>query len=394
MQQETRWGRIATVTAGHFFVDFYATVLPPVLPFVAREFGLSMSMTGVLVTVVSIFSSWSQPVFGYLLDGYRRFWPLPVAVMWVAILASSLGLAGSYWALAAIVSLAGVGSAVYHPLGSVAVAANSGRRKGTAMSMYITGGTIGATLPPLLAVPLVAAYGLKALLVLAPPGIIVSLLMVLLGVHRAPAAGESSGSRELPRLRDMARLLHLSLALGLRLGATWSYNTFMVMYFLHLGYSEIYGGRVLSAYILAGSLGVLLGGIASDRTDRRRYLMATCVLGGLCLLGSFYVGGLLVPLLLILGNAFISSSTPIGVVIGQSLVPSNATMASGVMLGMSFGIAGLGSALTGVLADIMGLPRALEVNLLLLVVSLALTYFLPSEASSDVPASGKAVGEN
>jgi len=46
-------------------------------------------------------------------------------------------------------------------------------------------------------------------------------------------------------------------------------------------------------------------------------------------------------------------------VMGQSFMPRNVGMASGLILGLSFGMGGLGAAVLGLIADIWGVPMTL-----------------------------------
>jgi MFS transporter, FSR family, fosmidomycin resistance protein len=64
-------------------------------------------------------------------------------------------------------------------------------------------------------------------------------------------------------------------------------------------------------------------------------------------------------------------------VMGQEYLPNRLGIASGVTLGLSIGIGGLGAALLGVVADAYGLRTALEVVAVLPLPALALALTLP-----------------
>jgi FSR family fosmidomycin resistance protein-like MFS transporter len=73
---------------------------------------------------------------------------------------------------------------------------------------------------------------------------------------------------------------------------------------------------------------------------------------------------------------------PASIVWAQEMIPNNAAMASGMMLGLSFGLGGLGAAITGAMADMIGLQSALLYSLLPLALSVPLTYSIPDKIQS------------
>lgn len=90
---------------------------------------------------------------------------------------------------------------------------------------------------------------------------------------------------------------------------------------------------------------------------------------------------MLTYLLLFLGGASLQATLPSSIVWAQELLPANAAMASGMMLGLSFGLGGLGAALTGVMADFAGLQTALLWSLTPLVLGILITWSIPSRVS-------------
>ena len=81
-----------------------------------------------------------------------------------------------------------------------------------------------------------------------------------------------------------------------------------------------------------------------------------------------------------ISGAALQGALPSSIVWAQDMLPDNAAMASGMMLGMSFGLGGLGAALTAALGDIIGLQPALLWTLLPLIVAIPLTYMIPEHS--------------
>ncbi len=62
---------------------------------------------------------------------------------------------------------------------------------------------------------------------------------------------------------------------------------------------------------------------------------------------------------LTLAGLFLIVSFSVTMVMGQSFMPGNVGMASGLILGLSFGIGGLGASILGLFADLWGVPATL-----------------------------------
>ena len=72
---------------------------------------------------------------------------------------------------------------------------------------------------------------------------------------------------------------------------------------------------------------------------------------------------------------------PSSIIWAQQALPENAAMASGMMLGMSFGLGSLGVAATAALGDVIGLAPALLVSVLALPLAALLAYITPEPRS-------------
>ncbi len=100
---------------GHFVIDLYAAFLPSLLPLLIDKFQLSFTSASLLATVLSLSSSMTQPVFGFLFDKLGG-WKM---IIWGPVVAglslSFLGLAPHYSVLILLLILGGLGLASFHP---------------------------------------------------------------------------------------------------------------------------------------------------------------------------------------------------------------------------------------------------------------------------------------
>ena len=82
-------------------------------------------------------------------------------------------------------------------------------------------------------------------------------------------------------------------------------------------------------------------------------------------------------LALFLSGAFLLASQPSSIVWAQRAMPGSAGMASGMMMGLSFGFGSLGAALTAAIADQIGLAPALLLTTLPLILSIFVAAATP-----------------
>ena len=167
--------RMASV---HFVVDGYGNIFAPLLPLILTRLDLSLAAAGTLTMLFQLAASVSQVGFGHLADRWRpRALLLTGPVVAVGVL-SFIGSATSFTMLAAILMIGGFGGAAFHPPAAALAYRLGGARPGLAMSVHITGGSLGFSMGPLLFAPFAQRYGLEWTPLLALPGLaIVALLL-------------------------------------------------------------------------------------------------------------------------------------------------------------------------------------------------------------------------
>src|SRR3954469_5115754 len=134
---------LLTLMFGHFTVDMYVGLLPVLYPLLRDRFTLDLKTVGLVSLAYSGMASISQPFFGWIADRYgTRF--IGLALFWTAIMFATIGFAPSFPVLLILAAAAGIGSGCYHPLGALnANAVIPEGQRNVAMSVYVTGGTMG-----------------------------------------------------------------------------------------------------------------------------------------------------------------------------------------------------------------------------------------------------------
>jgi FSR family fosmidomycin resistance protein-like MFS transporter len=370
---------MAVLSLGHMCVDLCQGALPALLPFLIAAHGWSYAQASALVLAATMSSSVVQPLFGHLSDGRSLPWLMPGGVALAAGGIALAGIAGSYPLTFAVVVVSGLGVAAYHPEASRFANYVAGDRRATAMSFFSVGGNAGFALGPVLVTPLALAFGLAGtpLVALLPAAVALYQLRELPRLKRfRPVATGDDGEAPVPdQWRPFARL---AAAIAARSVVYFGLMTLIPLYFVaDLDTSEATANAALTAMLASGAIGTLIGGRIADRFGRRVVLRTSlAVLTPLIVIMLLGGVGVAIVSLAFIGAATVATFS-VTVVMGQEYLPNRLGIASGVTLGLSIGLGGMGAALLGVVADAYGLRTALEVVAVLPLPALALALTLP-----------------
>jgi FSR family fosmidomycin resistance protein-like MFS transporter len=380
---------MATLSAGHLFTDISQGSVPALLPFLIARDHLSYAAAAALVLAATISSSVVQPLFGAVSDKRSLPWLMPLGPFLGGLGIALVGIAPSYGAIFACIVLSGLGVAAFHPEGSRFANYVSGSRRASGMSLFSVGGNIGFAMGPVLVTPLILIFGLQGtLFVLIPTWAAAILLTVELPRLRRfrtdVRGGQVIPSTEPERWRPFAILGGV---IALRSFVYFGLVTFIPLYYVHvLHASKAVGNSALTAMLLGGAAGTLIGGPLADRFGRRTVLVGSMLilppLVGLFLLAGVAPG---IAIVTVTGATTIATFA-VTIVMGQEYLPGRLGVAAGVTIGLSIGLGGVGTPLLGILADAQGLRTVFVVIAVLPLLALALTLMLPAGRPSAGPA--------
>ncbi len=352
---------LALFPAAHLALETHASTLSIMWPLLAARFGLGYGAVGALGLLFRGFVALPQLPFAAVSDRHGSRWLGIAGLAWMALGMSLIGLAPRVWVLVALLIVAPLGSAAFHPAGTAYMSKALPRRRGTAVALFMIGGSLGSSLGPVVGAWLFERHGLTASPWLVPLGLIVAVGM-LAWVPREPgAAGRPRGVSEKPAPIPAA----LWLLMAATVMISWV-EVALVQYLPLLltgrGFPLSTAGQVLFAYSALAAAGNLAGGALSDRMPRWQVMAMAQVLAIPLYVGTLLLGGhwaLLMPATL---GFVVAINYPVSVAMGQELMPERMGMATALTMGISWVIGAVGATLTGVLADRSGMQTALLVN--------------------------------
>jgi FSR family fosmidomycin resistance protein-like MFS transporter len=371
------------MASAHVMVDGYGNIYAPLLPLLIPKLGLSLAAAGTLTMLFQLSASVAQIGFGRLADRWHpRVLVMTGPVVSVTVL-SLLGLATTPTVLALILVCGGLGAAAFHPPAAALAHRLGGDRPGLAMSVYITGGTLGFSLGPLMFAPFAERFGLSWTPILAIPGLIV-IAFFLTRVPPMPVHAASGGSIRV--LAPYAKPLALLYAIVvLRTLTAISFSTFLPVMLTRRGLSVTQAGTAVAVYLFASGVGGFFGGPAADRFGAKKVIALSLVLATPFLFAAPFFSGAIFVVLLAIGGFFLQSTLPVNVTFGQAVAPVSAATVSSIMMGFGWGTGGLSVPFVGLVADRIGIETTLSCLALVPIVAAACTLPLPSRARVATP---------
>lgn len=372
---------IVAAASTHFIVDGYTNIYAPLLPLLIPRLGLSLTMAGALAMALQMATSVSQLGFGALADRWRPRVLLVAGPLLSVLVMSVIGMTWSPLSLAAVLVIGGLGGAAFHPPAAALVYRVSDHRKGLAMSVHITGGSLGQSMAPIVFVPAIAALGLHWSWLVALPGLAALALTLRLmpPVAPVPHADRQPFSALKPYARPLALLF---LIVVLRTMTASAFSTFMPVALTRQGMSVGQASLAVSAYLFFSSIGGFVGGPLADRFGPKRVILLSLIAAIPFLAVAPFLHGWQLAGMAGFGGLLLQSTLPVNVTYGQQLAPVSAATVSSLMMGFAWGTGALMAPVVGLMADRVGLSWALLAMTAALLVAATLAAMLPGRASN------------
>lgn len=373
----------------HATNDLFGAFLAPLLPKLQLAFGVGYGAVSVLVALQSLTGSLLQPVAGLIADRFDRRVLAALGPVLMALGSGLLGFFPSLWVAGLMLAVSGLGSALFHSAGAALVGQYADpARRGFWLSVFSTGGFVGMTFAPAISLTIAnSPTGLKGLAWVVPIALVPAALLLFLA-PKTLLRGKPSSFADLRRVfkGQVARLWAVT---TLRSIVFMSFSTTIPFWFHSRGISDDWTKVVLTVYNLAATTGAFLGGTLSDHLGRRNVVVGT-MLAAIPLYVVLLIlppeNWMYLPILAITG-ALMNAVVPVAVAMAQEHEPRQMATVSGLLMGFTWGFAGLLYGVVGPLVERFGVIESLTALGLLLVPALTLSLAV-HEAGGIRPAAG------
>lgn len=362
--QDTVLRVILAVSLGHLLNDLMQSLIPAAYPLIRQNLSLSFAQIGLITAVFQGTASILQPLVGLYTD--KR--PLPYALA-AGMASTGLGLvalahADTFPVVLLSVALIGLGSSIFHPEASRIARLAAGSRPGFAQSLFQLGGNAGSALGPLAAALIVIQRGQTSIEWFAVVAVIGMALLfavgrwyVATGAERAHArVKKAREGRALPPALVRGGMAVLILLMLAKFVYNVSFSSYYTFYLIErFGLTVAQSQLCLFIFLAAVATGTIIGGPIGDRIGRRRVILWSIL--GILPLSAMQPWLPLVPGVAVsaLSGLILASAFPAMVVYAQDLMPTRTGMVAGLLFGLAFGVAAIGAAALGYLADHLGI---------------------------------------
>ena len=275
---------ISLVGFVHGTSHFFHFMLPPLFPWLMRDFGLSFTQAGALMTVFFVVSGVGQALAGFVVD---RIGALKVLYGGVALLALSglaVAAAQSFAMLLGAAAIAGLGNCVFHPADFTLLNRRvSSHRLGHAFSVHGLSGSLGWAAAPVLMIGLAETLGWRAAGVGAAA--VGGAALLFLYLNRRLLAEVAAVATEKPRAQG-------GIFSFLGSGVVWMCFLFFLLAVMAFGglqnfappiLERTYGVSLalatsgLTAYLLGSAAGTGAGGFFASKGEHQDRLVAVAL---------------------------------------------------------------------------------------------------------------------
>ena len=333
--------------------------------------------------VGGILGNMLQIVFGLYGDyGYRKI--SIIFGMSLVGAAAFFPYTNNYTILLILVFSTLVGSSAFHPAGTGTVGLLTHRKKGLAISSFISIGTIGFAFSQIIFREIYTFFDGKTLIMIALPAIALFMACFTKFENDKSSRGSVNIKAEIRKLISTCKgYIFIIYLIEVCLAAVIISFIFILPELMQAkGYSQnwCHGGAHMF-FVIGASIIIIPAGHFSDKTSQKLILFISLI----CTLILYYLFlsspkvhlALFIPMVICMGGA-LGTGNPIGVTLGNRLARGQVSLVSALLMGFAWGAGSFSTLLVGYLSEKLGSPiTALNYMGIFVLLALILTFFLP-----------------
>ena len=277
---------ISLVGFAHGTSHFFHFVLPPLFPWLMRDFGLTFTQVGLTMTVFFVVSGVGQALAGFVVDRFGALRVLYGGITLLALSGLALASAHGYSMLLLAAGIAGLGNSVFHPADFTLLNRRvSSSRLGHAFSVHGLSGSLGWAAAPIFIVGIAEVLGWRA------AGVGASLVgfsaLVFLFLNRRLLVEPAVAAAD-PRKREGGTFSFLASS------SVWLCFLFFLLSVMAFGALQNFAPPILertygitfavatsglTAYLLGSAAGIATGGFFASKGENQERLVALSLAG-------------------------------------------------------------------------------------------------------------------
>lgn len=378
------------VGAGHGATHWILATFYVILPFLAKDLGLSYTEAGALVSLFHASSFAANFGSGAVVDiGGRRVLIQAVSLTIAAIALIAVGFAANVlWLLAPIIFI-GMTNNLWHPAAISYLSRKFPTSRGFALSIHTLGASMGDILAPVAAgsLLLVLNWQQTAIVHAVPVFAIAAVLIFsLTEIERAPKAADKNASPRGNYRSGVATLLRNRPLIGLCIMSGFramTQNGLMLILPLYLvgvlNASPVTLGIAIMAFQVGGIFAGPIAGVWSDRIGHQPVVLAGLTVSSALIFGLTLVDTM-IPFIAIsaaLGFALFSVRPVIHSWVMDMVDEDMAGTAISVLFGSQSAFTFIVPIASGMIADLWGLKVVFYLLTITIFIATAITYTLP-----------------
>ena len=348
---------LIVLTTLHFVVDTVASQVTPLWPTLEKHYQLP---TFWMLFIWTLAGSFSQLGFALIGDRAASRWLVWCGPAVACICLGCLGLFSHFLALAALLAIAGMGIASFHPEGATLSGNCWPHARSRAVAIFGMGGFLGQSLGPPCSGWVVDRFGLTALS--RGISIFLILMLALRWVYRPTVPlprthlDVTAGVRNVLKKRRALMLLLLTTG-TVRVIAAAGVPVTLAYWLKSRQFSDADIGAVQSPFLAGIGLGGLLAAMMVRPERERLTLWLVPLFSVPCLLAMPSLGGFALSAAAGATGLFLGIAQPVFISYGQQLFPENQRVASSITMGVSWG---MGGAIVAALIDVCGRRQSFD----------------------------------
>lgn len=360
------------------------------MPFIAAKIGITMAIATVIMSIAQVCASIIQPIFGFFADNILKrffiFWGLIFGSLFVPIATN----APNAILLTLFVILGNLGGSFFHPQAFGYISKYSTSNFVSNMGIFISAGTIGYSLGPLISAYIAQHLGFEKIPYISIVGLIIALAMFKY-VPKISGTGIKIEQKSfLKSFKDILSNKNMNILIIVSMLKSLITNSSLILLpFLwkNEGESPIYIGIALFCFLVMSGIGSFVSGKIEQKIGAKKVFYISLILTFpimLLFLLTYKVYPILSICIFMIMGFTTMLAQPVMLVMAQRILPEYRSIVAGFINGFSWGIVAVFLSIIGFLAQAFGIAKVLLIVSFIPAIFSYLVKFLPERIETEI----------